>query len=112
MGLKVGDDTLYTLYFTDDQVVIVEDKDNLSYMVRKLQAYEQRGLLINNKKSKYVIFGNNEKEDLALDDDYIWGVYTCKHLEVLLNKTGYSNEETNNRVNNGRNIIRSLHSTL
>jgi hypothetical protein len=36
-GLCVGNDILYALYFTDDQIVIAKDKDNLSYMVRKLQ---------------------------------------------------------------------------
>jgi hypothetical protein len=33
----VGDDILHALYFTDDQIVIAEDKDNISYMVRKIQ---------------------------------------------------------------------------
>jgi hypothetical protein len=45
-------------------------------MVRKLQeAHKQRGIIIiNKKKSEYMIFGNREKEDLPLEDDYInWG---------------------------------------
>jgi hypothetical protein len=68
----VGDNMLYALYFVDDLLVIMEDKDNLSYMVRKLQeAYQHRGLIINKKKSEYMIFGNNEKEDLPLVDGYI-----------------------------------------
>jgi hypothetical protein len=38
----------------------------------KLQeAYGQRDPIINKNKSKYTIFGNNEKGDLALEDDYI-----------------------------------------
>jgi hypothetical protein len=37
MGLYIGDDTLWALHFTDHQIVIAKDKDNLSYMVRKLQ---------------------------------------------------------------------------
>jgi hypothetical protein len=41
-------DILHTVYITDNQVVIAEDKDDLSYMVRKLQeAYEHRVLIIN-----------------------------------------------------------------
>jgi hypothetical protein len=82
----------YTLYFTDDQIVIAEDKDNLSYITRKLQeAYEHRGLLTN-KKYEY-IFGNNaKKKDLTLEDYYISVVHKCKYLGVLLNKTGYSSE--------------------
>jgi hypothetical protein len=37
MGLYMGDDMLWALYFTDHQIVIAKGKDNLSYMVRKLQ---------------------------------------------------------------------------
>jgi hypothetical protein len=98
MGLQVETAMLHALYLADDQIVIVEDKDDLSYMVRKLQeAYEQRGLIINKKKSEYVIFGNNEKEGLPLEDDYVSGVDKCKYLGVVLNKNGYSNEEINNK---------------
>jgi hypothetical protein len=87
MGLKVEDDILYILYFTDDQRVIAEDKDNLSYVVRKLQdAHEHRGLIINKRKSEYMIFGNNEKEYLPLEDNYISGADKCKYLGDLFTK--------------------------
>lgn len=34
--------SLCSLYYTDEQVVIAEDEDNLNYMVRKLhEDYEQ-----------------------------------------------------------------------
>jgi hypothetical protein len=47
---------LYTLYFANDQILIAEDKDDLSYMVTKLlQAYEQRGLITKKKKTEYTI---------------------------------------------------------
>jgi hypothetical protein len=46
---------LCTLYFVDDQVVIVQDKDDLGCMDRKLQeAREQRGLKTNKRKCEYV----------------------------------------------------------
>jgi hypothetical protein len=39
----VADDTLYTLHFMENQIVMAEVKDDLSYTARKLQeAYEQR----------------------------------------------------------------------
>jgi hypothetical protein len=82
-------------------------------MFRKLQeAYEQRGLIINKKKSEYMIFGNNEEEELFLDDDNMSVVDECKYLGVLFSRNGSSNEEINNRVNRGRNIITSLNSIL
>jgi hypothetical protein len=81
MGQQVEDDILCTLYFADGQIVIAEDKGDLSYMVRKLQeAYEQRVLTINIKNSELMIFGNNEKEDLPLDGDYISAIDKRKHL--------------------------------
>jgi hypothetical protein len=66
MGLHIEDYILYTSYFMEEQIVIMEAKDNLSHMVWKLQeAYKQGGLIIN-KKSENMIFDNNEKEDLPL----------------------------------------------
>jgi hypothetical protein len=59
-----------------------------------------------------MIFGNNEKEVLPLEDDYISGVDKCKYFGVIFAKNSKSNEEINNTVNKGRNIIRSLNSIL
>jgi hypothetical protein len=59
----------------------MNDKD-LCYKVMKLQlAYEQRGLKINEKKFEYMILGNNKKENLTLEADYISGVGKCTYLE-------------------------------
>jgi hypothetical protein len=97
MGLQVGDNILYTLYFTVNQKVIAEDKDDLSYIVRKPQeAYEQRGLIINKKNSEYVIFGNNKEENLPLEDDYISREDKCKYLGILCNKNDNSTKEIKN----------------
>jgi hypothetical protein len=83
----VGNYILYTLFYVDNQTATAEDKDDLSYMIRKLQeAYEQRGLIINKKKSEHMILGNNEKENLPLED-YINGVDTCKCVGVISVKT-------------------------
>ena len=44
-----------TLFFADDQLVIVNDEMDLVYTVRKLNgAFNQGGLKINYKKSEYV----------------------------------------------------------
>jgi hypothetical protein len=67
-------------------------------MIRKLQeAYEQRGLIINEKKSEYMTFGNNGNEELPLEDDYVCGIDECKYLRMLLNRNCSSNEEINDR---------------
>jgi hypothetical protein len=62
VALHVGDDILCALYFEGGQMVIAEDRDDLSYVFRKVQeACGQRDMKINKKKSEYMIFGNNEK---------------------------------------------------
>ena len=54
MGVIVGDGTIYSLLFADDQLLMAED---LEYMTRKLkEEYEKRGLKINMEKNK--IYGN------------------------------------------------------
>jgi hypothetical protein len=63
-------------------------KYDLNYMVMELQeVHEQKGPIINRNKSEHTIFGNNEKKDLPLENDYINGIDKCKHLGVLLTKT-------------------------
>lgn len=36
MGPMVGDDTLFTLFIAENKTVIVEDEEDLSYMIIKL----------------------------------------------------------------------------
>lgn len=113
MGLKVGEDMLYSLYFADDQVVIAEDEDDLSYMVRKLQeAYHQAGLTINMNKSEYLVIGNSECKNLPLETETIQGVEKCKYLGIILNKNGSSSDEIKERITKGRKIIGALNSLI
>jgi hypothetical protein len=84
---------IHILYFVDNQIVIAGDEVDLSYMIRKLQAaHEQRGLIINKKKSQCMILGNNEEENLPVEDG-INGVDTCKYMAVLFSKNSNSNKE-------------------
>jgi hypothetical protein len=62
-------DMLYTWHFAEEQRVTAEDEDDLSYVVSKLQeAREHRGLIMNKKKSEHMIFGNDEKQAVPLED--------------------------------------------
>lgn len=113
MGLQVGDDTLYSLYFADDQVVIAEDEEDLSYMVRKLhEEYERAGLKMNLNKCEYLIIGSDERNNLPLDNGTIKGVEKCKYLGVLFNKQGTSKDEVQERIIKGRKTIGALNSVL
>ena len=57
MGIPLENTTLYILQFTDDQVVLADDKEDLEYMTRKLkETYEKWGLDMNwNKQNTYVL---------------------------------------------------------
>ena len=113
MGLRVGQDKLFALYFVDDQVVIAEFQYDLSYMVRKLnEAYQQAGLTINTEKSEYIVVGKDEIENLPLEETHMVRVKQCKYLGALFNKKGNSNEEITQRIIKGRNIIRALNLVL
>jgi hypothetical protein len=48
----------------------------------------KKDLKINKKKSEYMVFGNNGKGNLPLEDDYVSGVDICKYLGVLFTKKG------------------------
>ena len=53
MGVTVGDDTIYSLLFAGDKLLMTED---LEYMIRKLkEEYEKWGLKINMEKTKYIL---------------------------------------------------------
>ncbi|XP_030752249.1 uncharacterized protein LOC115879488 [Sitophilus oryzae] len=113
MGLRVGDDTLFTLFFADDQIVISEDEEDLSYMIRKLQEeYEAAGLQMNLSKCEYLIVGNEEINDLILDTGTIKGVKSNKYLGIIFNKKRNSENEIQERVNKGRTVTRTLNSLL
>jgi hypothetical protein len=58
MGIPLENTTLYTLQFSDDQVVLAGDKEDLEYMARKLkESYEKWGLIMNLNKTKYLCIG-------------------------------------------------------
>lgn len=58
----MGEDTLFTLYFADDQIVTAED---LSYIIRKLhKEYEIAALTKNKAKCEYLEMGNEETSHL------------------------------------------------
>lgn len=54
MEIPIGDETLYTLSFADDQVLIAVVTDDSYCILRKLkEEYERWGFPINYEKSEY-----------------------------------------------------------
>ena len=85
MGLPIGDETIYTLLFADDQVLITGDQDDSSYMLRKLQReYNKWELMINMQKTEYMTVGTDEADDLDILNASVKKSNTFKYLGVTL----------------------------
>ncbi|XP_044760773.1 uncharacterized protein LOC123318222 [Coccinella septempunctata] len=114
MGIQLTDDTaLYTLHFADDQVVIAQDKEDLEFMSRRLfEEYQNWGLTVNLRKTKYMCVGG-EKEKLRVNDDV--EIDACDeyiYLGTKITADGRTQNEIESRINKGKTTIRHLNSIL
>lgn len=76
MGLRGGIHFII-LYFADDQVVVAEDKEDLSYIIRKLQEkYKRAGLTINFNKCECLIVCRDASKNLPLETGSMRGMET------------------------------------
>lgn len=113
MGIPVGEETLYTLLFADDQVIIASDEDDSSYMVRHLQEeYQKWGLTINTSKTEYLVVGEEHVDDLDLGTTKIRHCNSYKYLGVTISSKGKSREDIINKIAQGKRVIRQLNSVL
>ena len=72
----IGDTTIYSMLFADDQLLIAQDYEDLEYTTRNLiDNYELWGLKLNIKKTKYMTIGDTSR-DLQLED----GKGTISHV--------------------------------
>ncbi|XP_054257537.1 uncharacterized protein LOC128982603 [Macrosteles quadrilineatus] len=111
MGVQLEESRLFTLYFADDQVVLAEDREDLSYMVRKLkEEYELNGLVLNVGKCEYLVVGSDIVENLPLEDGEVKGVRRAKYLGVIFDKSGSSGVEVEERIQKGRKVTRAFNS--
>ena len=112
MGIPVGNDSIYTLLFADDQVVISQDYEDMEYMLRKLlEEYEKWGLKVNLDKTFYMGCGN-KMEDLILEDQkcFTKGREEFDYLGVRIVKEDRQESDIKNRINKGRAKIAMLNS--
>lgn len=110
MGIPIRNEHLYTLSFADDQVVIAQDEEDLSYMVRKLkEEYSKVGLQINFDKTEYLTTEENV-EDLAIEENLeILGVDKFKYFGFTITKDATTEMEMKNRLGQTRTCIKQLH---
>lgn len=112
MGIQIHPDYyLYNLLFADDQVIITEDTDDASYMLRKLvEEYKIWGLEINFNKTEYLTMGLEEK--LTCNTEEITHVEYFKYLGSIIQKDATTNLEIQRRITDGKRIIGMLNSIL
>jgi len=86
MGYNV-DNTVYTLQFADDQVVMAQSKEDLECMGRKLQEeYSKWGFTMNIVKTKYMSVGTDTNH-LEMDNgDIITGCTEFMYLGTIFTK--------------------------
>lgn len=112
MGIQLEDGHLYTLLFADDQVVLAEDEDDASYMVRKLiEEYDDWGLEINLQKTQYMVVGG-QGNDIETPVGTIKVTKDYKYLGVTLTDDGLDEKDILSKMGQGRGITRQLHSVL
>lgn len=112
MGVKMEDGTIYSLLFADDQVILAEDEEDVSYMFRKLvEEYEKWGLEINLQKTEYMVIGA-QGHDLHTEKGVIKNTNHYKYLGVTLTSDGRDELDVQNKIRRGKTIIKQLHPIL
>ena len=114
MGVPLGDlETLFTLCFADDQVVVAQDQDDAEYMMRKLvEEYRKWGLEVSISKSEKMTFGGDQQSIELEDGQQIKGCEHYKYLGVRLTQDGRTDQAIRERNTLARKAIAMLNGIL
>lgn len=112
MGIPIGDNTLFTLSFADDQVVIAQDSYDLEFMTKRLyQEYNKWGLQVSLKKTEYLAVNSNACFEVFINDNVqIQQVDKFKYLGATINNEGLGKEEIQTRIQKSKQVIGCLNS--
>lgn len=112
MGVPIDDEYVYSLLFADDQVIMAGDEHDVDYMMRKLaDTYEENGMKINYRKTKYLVVGG-EARDLQMSGGVVQGCKEYKYLGSVITSAGDSREDITNRIGHARRATQKLNSLL
>ena len=100
MGAPIGDgsqDTIHTLLFADDQVLITQEYEDMEFVVRKLsEESENWGLKIHLEKNfLHCLWSRNQR--LEDQKGCIRGCEEFKYLGVKINKEDRQENDIKNR---------------
>lgn len=112
MGIRLENTHLYTILFADDQIVIAEDQQDMSYMLNKLiEEYNKWGLEVNTEKTQYMVIGG-KGEDIELESGTIKNVAEYEYLGVTICEDGRDDKDIRKKMGKGKNMIKALHPIL
>lgn len=112
LGVKMEDESLYSLLFADDQIIVAEDEDDVNYMFRKLvEELEKWGLEINIEKTQYMVIGAQGR-DLQTDKGIVKHTKEYKYLGTTFTDRGRDDQDIQNKIKRGKTIVRQLHPVL
>ena len=116
MGVPLLDgQTLYTLCFADDQIVVAQDEEDADYMTRKLvEEYRKWGMDVSvSKTEKLVVGAAHQRQSIELEDGR--RIEECdeyKYLGVWLDQDGRMDRAIKDRIIQGRRAIAMLNGVL
>jgi len=114
MGTPITDNTLYSLNFADDQVLIAQDEDDMIYMIKKLiEEYELWGMKVYMKKTEYLNLNGN-KNDLYIEEMNINIKRTeeFKFLGSIIHESGNPKNDINHKIMMAKKSIGALNGIL
>lgn len=114
MGIPLNDDTtLYTLCFADDQVIVAQDQEDLTYMTRKLiEEYKNWGLEVNIEKTESMCIGGIPQKINLEDGRQINHCQEYKYLGMKLTHDGTLDTAIKDRNIQGRRAISMMNGIL
>lgn len=114
MGIPLNDNTtLFTLCFADDQIVIAQDHEDLSYMTRKLiEEYTKWGLEVNVTKTECMCIGGTPQNIALEDGGEIKHCEEYKYLGLKITRNGTLDTAIKDRNTQGRKAIAMMNGIL
>lgn len=112
MGFVIGDNTLHSLLFADDQVIFSQDEEDMEYMVRKIdEEYRKWGLNINYNKTEYLCVGK-EVSNIVINNEIIRKCDSFKYLGTHITSTGTCQKDIDSKIALGKQATKILHGLL
>lgn len=102
-GLVVGNKKIWTLTYADDVVMMAETEEEMKGMMRRAKRYfEGKGLEVNEKKTKIIVFskggGKRKKRDWKWGEKEIEEVKSYDYLGYRITRNNTDNEHVKQRV--------------